>query len=59
MQRGPPLYPYLRKFLTVKEFCSEIGISKATFYRWEKRKITCFRTLGNHRRIPIQEVSND
>ncbi|MBY9006613.1 MAG: recombinase family protein [Candidatus Lokiarchaeota archaeon] len=34
-----------------------LGVCIKTLRRWEKkRKITCVRTLGGHRRFPVQEI---
>ena len=34
-----------------------IGVCNKTMRRWEKQeKITCFRTIGNHRRFTVQEI---
>lgn len=49
---------YFEKHLRPKEVCEILGITRRTLFNWNKKgKIFCFRTLGNHRRIPIQEVN--
>ena len=47
-----------KRLLTPSEAAAELGISLRTLYRWEEAdKLHTVRTVGNQRRIPIEEVS--
>jgi len=47
-----------KRLLTPSEAAAELGISLRTLYRWEEAdKVHTVRTVGNQRRIPIEEVS--
>ena len=47
-----------KRLLTPSEAAAELGISIRTLYRWEEAdKLHTVRTVGNQRRIPIEEVS--
>lgn len=43
---------------SIGEASKMLGVSRKTVRRWDaKGKILCFRTVGNHRRIPFQEIA--
>lgn len=45
------------ELLTQKEACEYLNISRTTILRWEKEgRISPFRTVGKHRRYPIEEL---
>jgi putative resolvase len=47
-----------KRLLTPSEAAAALGISLRTLYRWEEAdKVHTIRTVGNQRRIPIEEVS--
>jgi excisionase family DNA binding protein len=47
-----------KRLLTPSEAAAELGISIRTLYRWEEaEKLHAVRTVGNQRRIPIEEIS--
>ncbi len=47
-----------KRLLTPSEAAAELGISIRTLYRWEEaEKLHTVRTVGNQRRIPIEEIS--
>lgn len=47
-----------KRLLTPKDAAGELGISIRTLYRWEEAgKLHTVRTVGNQRRIPIEEIS--
>jgi putative resolvase len=47
-----------KRLLTPSEAAAALGISIRTLYRWEEAdKLHTVRTVGNQRRIPIEEVS--
>src|SRR5258708_2156144 len=47
-----------KRLLTPSEAAAELGISIRTLYRWEEAdKLHTVRTIGNQRRIPIEEIS--
>jgi putative resolvase len=47
-----------KRLLTPSEAAAALGISIRTLYRWEEAdKVHTVRTVGNQRRIPIEEVS--
>ena len=46
------------RLLSPKEAASELGISVKTVHRWDEAgKLRTVRTVGNQRRIPIEEIS--
>jgi len=47
-----------KRLLAPKDAAAELGISIRTLYRWEAaEKLHTIRTVGNQRRIPIEEIS--
>jgi putative resolvase len=47
-----------KRLLSPKEAASELGISIRTLYRWEAAgNLVAVRTVGNQRRIPIEEIA--
>src|SRR5579864_5183381 len=47
-----------KRLLTPSEAAAELGISIRTLYRWEEaEKLSTVRTVGNQRRIPLEEIS--
>jgi putative resolvase len=47
-----------KRLLPPSEAAAELGISIRTLYRWEAaEKLQTVRTVGNQRRIPIEEIS--
>lgn len=47
----------MKAVLRIGEAANLIGVSTKTIRRWDKHgKISCFRTLGNHRRINLIEI---
>ena len=45
-------------YLTISKAAQELGVCTKTIIRWEKAgKIRCTRTKGNHRRIPVMEIT--
>jgi putative resolvase len=47
-----------KRLLTPKDAATELGISIRTLYRWEAaEKLHTVRTVGNQRRIPLEEIS--
>jgi len=43
--------------LKPKEAAEMLGITTRTLFTWNKdKKIKCFRTVGNHKRISLSEV---
>lgn len=47
-----------KRSLSPKEAASELGISIRTLYRWEEAgNLSTVRTVGNQRRIPIEEIA--
>lgn len=47
-----------KRLLSPKETASELGISVRTLYRWEEAgNLSTVRTVGNQRRIPIEEIA--
>src|SRR6266567_1673564 len=47
-----------KRLLTPSQAVAELGISIRTLYRWEEAdKLHTVRTVGNQRRIPIEEIS--
>lgn len=47
-----------KRLLTPSEAASALGISIRTLYRWEEAgKLSTVRTVGNQRRIPIEEIA--
>ena len=47
-----------KRLLTPSEAAAELGISIRTLYRWEEaEKLHTVRTVGNQRRIAIEEIS--
>lgn len=47
----------LRRYLTIKEAAALLKVCQKTIRRWDAAgKITCYRTPGSHRRIPMSEI---
>ena len=47
----------MKAILRIGEAAHLIGVSTKTIRRWDKAsKISCFRTVGNHRRIKLIEI---
>jgi excisionase family DNA binding protein len=47
-----------KRLLSPKEASSALGISVRTLYRWEEAgNLSTVRTVGNQRRIPIEEIA--
>ena len=47
----------MNAILRIGEAANLIGVSTKTIRRWDKDgKISCFRTIGNHRRIRFIEI---
>src|SRR5258708_32554870 len=47
-----------KRSLTPSEAASALGISIRTLYRWEEAgNLSTVRTVGNQRRIPIEEIA--
>src|SRR6266481_7487613 len=47
-----------KRLLPPSEAAAELGISIRTLYRWEEaEKLHTVRTVGNQRRIPVEEIS--
>jgi putative resolvase len=47
-----------KRLLSPKDAAAELGISIRTLYRWEEaEKLSTVRTVGNQRRIPLEEIS--
>jgi putative resolvase len=47
-----------KRLLSPKEAAAELGISIRTLYRWEEAgNLSTVRTVGNQRRIPIEEIA--
>ena len=45
------------RMLTISEAAAELGVTPRTLQRWEEAGlIRSERTLGGHRRYPIQEI---
>lgn len=46
-----------KRFYTVGEAAELLGVSVQTIHRWdEEEKLKVMRTLGKHRRIPLEEI---
>lgn len=46
-----------KRLLHPKEAAYELGVSTKTIHRWDEAgKLRTVRTIGNHRRIPIEEI---
>jgi putative resolvase len=47
-----------KRLLSPKEAASALGISIRTLYRWEEAgNLSTMRTVGNQRRIPLEEIA--
>jgi len=47
----------MNKLVTLQKACEILGISSQTIRRWEREgKISCVRTQGNQRRVPMDEI---
>ena len=50
----------MKAILRIGEAAHLIGVSTKTIRRWDKAgKISCFRTVGNHRRIKLIEIQEE
>jgi len=46
-----------KRLLHPKEAAYELGVSTKTIHRWDEAgKLRTVRTIGNQRRIPIEEI---